>query len=61
MNPGTAKFRCAAADAAATTAMVTTIVTAMGPMAHPVTGLVDAAVLGAAAAGVVSLDPATCA
>ena len=60
MNPGTAKFRCVAADAAATTVMGPTIVTAMGPMAHPVTGPVDAAGLGAAA-GVVSLGPATCA
>ena len=57
MSQGTAKFPCVAADATAT---VTTIVTAMGPMAHPVTGLVDAAALGAAAAAVVSLGPATC-
>ena len=58
MNSGTAKSLCVAADAAT---MVTTTVTAMGRMAHPVIGLVDAAALGAVAAAVVSLGPATCA
>jgi len=52
----TAILQCVAADAA-----VTTTVTATDPTSPPMTGPADAAALGAAAAGVVFLDLATCA